>query len=140
MPFILSSLFSASEEGNDWWKPYNQLHQGHRQRSVFPIKQKCSHCQRGSKVKHFSKYSVGSYSVSLTNIYFVFVCLFVCLNDDFCFTSVMLPYHNGGVKVEKSQVYTKLESKLGFTVMWNDEDSVLVKIKSSFIKIISVWV
>uniref|UniRef100_A0A3P9M1S5 VWFD domain-containing protein n=1 Tax=Oryzias latipes TaxID=8090 RepID=A0A3P9M1S5_ORYLA len=53
----------------------------------------------------------------------------VIVNEE---ASVMLPYHNGGVKVEKSQVYTKLESKLGFTVMWNDEDSVLVEIDEDF--------
>ncbi|XP_036068236.1 mucin-2-like isoform X2 [Oryzias melastigma] len=47
-------------------------------------------------------------------------------------TNVTLPYHYGGVKVEKSQVYTKLESKLGFTVMWNDEDAVMVEIDNDF--------
>uniref|UniRef100_A0A8C6KE94 VWFD domain-containing protein n=1 Tax=Nothobranchius furzeri TaxID=105023 RepID=A0A8C6KE94_NOTFU len=40
---------------------------------------------------------------------------------------VTLPYYKGGVLVENNAVYIKLQSKVGFTVMWNGEDAVMVK-------------
>jgi len=42
-------------------------------------------------------------------------------------TSVTLPFHKGGVQVEKNAIYIKLQSKVGITVMWNSDDAVMVK-------------
>uniref|UniRef100_A0A8C6Q2Q5 Mucin 2, oligomeric mucus/gel-forming n=1 Tax=Nothobranchius furzeri TaxID=105023 RepID=A0A8C6Q2Q5_NOTFU len=45
---------------------------------------------------------------------------------------VTLPYYKGGVLVENNAVYIKLQSKVGFTVMWNGEDAVMVELDNDF--------
>ncbi|XP_037539630.1 mucin-2-like [Nematolebias whitei] len=45
---------------------------------------------------------------------------------------VTLPYHKGGVQVNNNGVYIKLQSKVGFTVMWNGDDAVMVEIDNDF--------
>ncbi|XP_028286250.1 LOW QUALITY PROTEIN: mucin-2, partial [Parambassis ranga] len=45
---------------------------------------------------------------------------------------VTLPYYNQGVQVREDSVYTRLRSKVGFTVMWNREDAVMVILDNEF--------
>ncbi|MEQ2161771.1 hypothetical protein GOODEAATRI_012952 [Goodea atripinnis] len=45
---------------------------------------------------------------------------------------VRLPYYKGGVQVENNAVYIKLQTKVGFTVMWNGDDAVMVEIDNDF--------
>ncbi|XP_061577623.1 mucin-2-like [Cololabis saira] len=45
---------------------------------------------------------------------------------------VTLPFHRGGVQVVKNAVYIKLQSKIGVTVMWNDDDAVMVEIDNDY--------
>uniref|UniRef100_A0A3B3CCS6 VWFD domain-containing protein n=1 Tax=Oryzias melastigma TaxID=30732 RepID=A0A3B3CCS6_ORYME len=47
-------------------------------------------------------------------------------------SEVTLPYYQGGVQVEKNAVYTKLQAKVGFTVMWNGDDAVMVEIDNDY--------
>ncbi|XP_041853995.1 mucin-2-like [Melanotaenia boesemani] len=46
---------------------------------------------------------------------------------------VQLPFHQGGVQVEKNAVYIKLQSKVGLTVMWNTGDAVMVEIDHDYV-------
>ncbi|XP_047246477.1 mucin-2-like [Girardinichthys multiradiatus] len=48
------------------------------------------------------------------------------------YEQVRLPYYKGGVQVENNAVYIKLQTKLGFTVMWNGDDAVMVEIDNDF--------
>ncbi|XP_014888398.1 mucin-2-like, partial [Poecilia latipinna] len=48
------------------------------------------------------------------------------------YEKVPLPYYKGGVQVENNAAYIKFQSKVGFTVMWNGEDAVMVEIDTDF--------
>ncbi|KAK5598353.1 hypothetical protein CRENBAI_014353, partial [Crenichthys baileyi] len=48
------------------------------------------------------------------------------------YEQVPLPYYKGGVQVENNAVYIKLQTKVGFTVMWNGDDAVMVEIDNDF--------
>ncbi|MEQ2279610.1 hypothetical protein AMECASPLE_011227 [Ameca splendens] len=48
------------------------------------------------------------------------------------YEQVRLPYYKGGVQVENNAVYIKLQTKVGFTVMWNGDDAVMVEIDNDF--------
>uniref|UniRef100_A0A3Q3BH39 VWFD domain-containing protein n=1 Tax=Kryptolebias marmoratus TaxID=37003 RepID=A0A3Q3BH39_KRYMA len=48
------------------------------------------------------------------------------------YKTVTLPYHKGGVQVDNNGVYIKFQSKVGFTVMWNGDDAVMVEIDNDF--------
>ncbi|KAM6936957.1 mucin-2-like [Xenentodon cancila] len=52
----------------------------------------------------------------------------VTVNDK----DVTLPFHKGGVQVEKNAVYFKLQSKFGVTVMWNGDDAIMVEIDNDY--------
>ncbi|XP_072241241.1 mucin-2 [Leuresthes tenuis] len=52
----------------------------------------------------------------------------VTVNDQ----HVTLPFHKGGVQVEKNAIYIKLKSKVGITVMWNTDDAVMVEIENDY--------
>uniref|UniRef100_A0A672GN01 VWFD domain-containing protein n=1 Tax=Salarias fasciatus TaxID=181472 RepID=A0A672GN01_SALFA len=45
---------------------------------------------------------------------------------------IKLPYLYSGVQVERNAVYIKLQAKVGITVMWNSEDSVMVEIDNDY--------
>ncbi|KAM8860828.1 mucin-2-like isoform 1-T1 [Synchiropus picturatus] len=45
---------------------------------------------------------------------------------------VSLPYYNGGVQVEQSAVYVKLQSTVGLVVMWNGDDAVMVELDHDY--------
>uniref|UniRef100_A0A3B5QI73 VWFD domain-containing protein n=1 Tax=Xiphophorus maculatus TaxID=8083 RepID=A0A3B5QI73_XIPMA len=45
---------------------------------------------------------------------------------------VPLPYYKAGVQVKNNAAYIKFQSKVGFTVMWNGEDAVMVEIDADF--------
>ncbi|XP_027886235.1 mucin-2 [Xiphophorus couchianus] len=48
------------------------------------------------------------------------------------YEKVPLPYYKAGVQVKNNAAYIKFQSKLGFTVMWNGEDAVMVEIDADF--------
>ncbi|MEQ2160812.1 hypothetical protein GOODEAATRI_003217, partial [Goodea atripinnis] len=46
---------------------------------------------------------------------------------------VTLPHYSGGVKVEESTFYIKLDApRVGISVMWNREDAVMVEVSNNY--------
>uniref|UniRef100_A0A3P9H295 Mucin-2-like n=1 Tax=Oryzias latipes TaxID=8090 RepID=A0A3P9H295_ORYLA len=66
--------------------------------------------------------------VTVNDLYFHITKTRVVVNSEL----VTLPYYQGGVQVEKNAVYTKLQAKVGFTVMWNGDDAVMVEIDNDY--------
>uniref|UniRef100_A0A8C9SGR7 VWFD domain-containing protein n=1 Tax=Scleropages formosus TaxID=113540 RepID=A0A8C9SGR7_SCLFO len=45
---------------------------------------------------------------------------------------VVMPYYGSGVFLERNPTYTRLSAKLGLTVMWNEEDAIMVELESKY--------
>ncbi|XP_043980323.1 mucin-2-like isoform X2 [Gambusia affinis] len=45
---------------------------------------------------------------------------------------VSIPYSEGGISIEKTMSYIRVEAKLGLTFMWNQKDSVWVELDAKF--------
>ncbi|XP_073724623.1 uncharacterized protein muc2.1 isoform X2 [Misgurnus anguillicaudatus] len=67
-------------------------------------------------------------SVTINDIAVVMTEDLVTVNEQ----NVTLPIHVSGILVEKNAIYTKLYSKIGISVMWNRDDSVLVELDSKY--------
>ncbi|KAA0724597.1 Mucin-2 [Triplophysa tibetana] len=67
-------------------------------------------------------------SVTINDIAVVMTEDLVMVNEE----KVTLPVHIAGILVEENSIYTKLYSKLGISVMWNREDSVMVELDSKY--------
>ncbi|RVE71721.1 hypothetical protein OJAV_G00054810 [Oryzias javanicus] len=66
--------------------------------------------------------------VTVNDLFFHITKTHVIFNSEI----VPLPYYQGGVQVEKNAVYTKLQAKVGVTVMWNGDDAVMVEIDNDY--------
>ncbi|KFO84351.1 hypothetical protein N320_08305, partial [Buceros rhinoceros silvestris] len=45
---------------------------------------------------------------------------------------VKTPYHSSGVLIENNDIYIKVYAKLGLTLIWNQEDALMVELDSKF--------
>nr|XP_055048925.1 mucin-2-like [Misgurnus anguillicaudatus] len=95
-----------------------------------------SDCQ--SLIRQFSVYvkrtqepkgsKISRLSVTINDIAVVMTEDLVMVNEQ----NVTLPINVAGILVEENSVYTKLYSKLGISVMWNRDDSVVVELDSKY--------
>ncbi|CAJ0942983.1 unnamed protein product, partial [Ranitomeya imitator] len=46
--------------------------------------------------------------------------------------SVSLPYSQLGVQIQQTSVYVKLTAKLGLTLLWNNEDALMLKLSPKY--------
>ncbi|NXP56296.1 MUC5A protein, partial [Heliornis fulica] len=45
---------------------------------------------------------------------------------------VQLPYSRSGIEIEKSSIYVKVEGKMGISLMWNEDDSMLLELNEKY--------
>ncbi|MGH0172271.1 UNVERIFIED_CONTAM: hypothetical protein FKN15_073890, partial [Acipenser sinensis] len=45
---------------------------------------------------------------------------------------ISTPYYGSGILVERNEIYTKLYTKLGLTLMWNRADAVMLELETKF--------
>ncbi|KAL0968822.1 hypothetical protein UPYG_G00272320 [Umbra pygmaea] len=86
------------------------------------------HLKRGKAEGADGNPTVKHIVVTINDLVFVLTKTLVTVNEEV----LTLPYYNGGVQLERNAVYTKLQSKVGLSVMWNGEDAVTVELDSEY--------